>query len=286
MLTRSQGDQVPSGALIRLLPDAPVAPDEMKNSNPLYSHQGEVLARRKDFRMTARPRIRFLLEPVRVSLMEALLPRNQKEPGRVEEQPMEVSVWGSSGPVLSISQEPGTSPEGPVPRSRGAEEAEENAERTAKPTEASAPEVPIEPQEPRADCCPLREQKGALKPASWLQETPNSWQGLEPFHSLDSERCRKGRPYPMPPAWRGRQDRSERGRVASSCRTSTRGTRPHAISRRPWRKGPSFAAKEVLYWKHGREQLETLQKLQRRKVAEQCHLQGLRRGSSLWRKTT
>ncbi|XDA89861.1 hypothetical protein R6Z07F_019443 [Ovis aries] len=272
LMQGSAGDQVPSGALIRLLPDAPVAPDEMKNSNPLYSHQGEVLARRKDFRMTARPRIRFLLEPVRVSLMEALLPRNQKEPGRVEEQPMEVSVWGSSGPVLSISQEPGTSPEGPVPRSRGAEEAEENAERTAKPTEASAPEVPIEPQEPRADCCPLREQKGALKPASWLQETPNSWQGLEPFHSLDSERCRKGRPYPMPPAWRGRQDRSERGRVASSCRTSTRGTRPHAISRRPWRKGPSFAAKEVLYWKHGREQLETLQKLQRRKPVEEDHL--------------
>ena len=58
-----------------------------------------------------------------------------------------------------------------------------------------------------------------------------------------------------------------------------------AISRRPWRKGPSFAAKEVLYWKHVREQLETLQKLQRRKVAEQCHLQGLRRGRGLWRKT-
>lgn len=139
---------------------------------------------------------------------------------------MEVSVWGSPGPVLSISQEPGTSPEGPVPRSEGVEEAEENAERTAEPTEASAPEVLIEPQEPRADCCPLREQKGALKPASWLKETPNSWQGLEPFNSLDSERCRKGRPYPVPPVWRGCQDRSERGSVVSSCRTSTRGTRP------------------------------------------------------------
>lgn len=123
-------------------------------------------------------------------------------------------------------QEPGTSPEGPVPRSEGVEEAEENAERTAEPTEASAPEVLIEPQEPRADCCPLREQKGALKPASWLKETPNSWQGLEPFDSLDSERCRKGRPYPVPPVWRGCQDRSERGSVVSSCRTSTRGTRP------------------------------------------------------------
>ena len=57
-------------------------------------------------------------------------------------------MWGSPGLVLSISQEPGTSPEGPVPRSWGAEKAEENAERTAEPTEASALEVPIEPQEP------------------------------------------------------------------------------------------------------------------------------------------
>ena len=98
--------------------------------------------------MNPRPRLTFLLEPVGVSLMEALLPRNQKEPGRVEEQPMEVSVWGSPGPVLRIFQEPGTSPEGPVPRSWGAEKAEENAERTAEPTEASDPEVPIQPQEP------------------------------------------------------------------------------------------------------------------------------------------
>ena len=89
----------------------------------------------------------------------------------------------------------------------------------------------------------------------------------------------------MPPTRKRCQDRSERGRVASSCRTSTSGTRPHAGSRRPWRKGPSFAAMEVLYWKHVREQLETLQKLRRRKVAEQCHFQGLRRGRGLWRKT-
>ncbi|CAN0470331.1 unnamed protein product [Rangifer tarandus platyrhynchus] len=40
---------------------------------------------------------------------------------------------------------------------------------------------------------------------------------------------------------------------------------------------------EVLYWKHVREQLETLQKLQRRKAAEQRHLQGLHL-RSLWRK--
>lgn len=43
----------------------------------------------------------------------------------------------------------------------------------------------------------------------------------------------------------------------------------HADSRRPRRKGPSFADMEVLYWTHVKEQLETLRKLQRREVAEQ-----------------
>ncbi|MXQ84288.1 hypothetical protein E5288_WYG014145 [Bos mutus] len=111
---------------------------------------------------------------------------------------------------------------------------------------------PLRPQPLRSRSSlksPLRERKEALEPASWLKETPDPWQGLEPFESLDSERCRKGRPYSVPPAWRRCQDRSERGRVASSCRTFT-STRPHAGSRRPWRKGPSFAAMEVLYWKH------------------------------------
>lgn len=235
------GDQVPNGTPIRLLPDAPAAPDEM-NSNPLCSRQGE------DFRMNPSPTITFLLEPAGVSLMEALPPRSQQEPGRVEEQPMGVSACGSPGPALSISQEPGASPEGPVPRSGGAEEAEENAERTAEPTEASAPEVPIEPQEPRADCCPLLEQKEALEPASWLKETPGPWQGLEPFDSLDSEPFRKARPYSVPPAWRRRQDGSVRGRVPSSCRTSTSSTRPPMLTT-PTAGGPGKRALPSQPWR-------------------------------------
>ncbi|KAB0373418.1 hypothetical protein FD755_015077 [Muntiacus reevesi] len=210
-----RGDQLPSGTPIRLLPDAPVAPDEM-NSSPLHSRQGE------DFRMNPSPTITLLLEPVGGSLMEALPPRNQQEPGRVEEQPMEVSACGSPGRVLSISQEPGASPEGPAPRSGGAEE------------------------------------KEALEPASWLKETAGPWQGLEPFDSLDSEPFRKGRPYFRKGAVK-LQDFHQWYPAAYA---------DHADSRRPWRKGPSFTAMEVLCWKHVREQLETLQKLQRRK--EDC----------------
>ncbi|XP_055413304.1 condensin-2 complex subunit H2 isoform X3 [Bubalus kerabau] len=263
-------DQVVSGTLIPLLPNALVAPDEMeKNSNPLYSCQGEVLASRKDFRVntcTPHPRGTFLLEPLGVSLMEALQPWNPKEPGRAEEQPMEVSVCGSPGLALSTSQEPGSSPEGLVPRGGGVGEDEEDAEGAAEPPEASAPEVPMEPLEPRSPeqgvsagfpvsgpraellggleswveeergipgvpfqsvaqprRYTLRERKEAPEPASRLKDTPDPWQGLDPFDSPDSKPFRKG-PTPCPPAWRRRQDRSVRGRVPSSCRTSTSGT--------------------------------------------------------------
>ncbi|XP_025138366.1 condensin-2 complex subunit H2 isoform X2 [Bubalus bubalis] len=263
-------DQVVSGTLIPLLPNALVAPDEMeKNSNPLYSCQGEVLASRKDFRVntcTPHPRGTFLLEPLGVSLMEALQPWNPKEPGRAEEQPMEVSVCGSPGPALSTSQEPGSSPEGPVPRGGGVGEDEEDAEGAAEPPEASAPEVPMEPLEPRSPeqsvaqprRYTLRERKEAPEPASrlkrWaallqLQGAPSpcvsTWGGRAPSTLLCLLVLRtpqtpgrawtpstpqilspsgKVGPTPCPPAWRRRQDRSVRGRVPSSCRTSTSGT--------------------------------------------------------------
>ncbi|XP_026963956.1 condensin-2 complex subunit H2 isoform X7 [Sagmatias obliquidens] len=210
-----RSDQASSETLIvPLLPMALVAPDEMeKYNNPLYSCRGEVLASRKDFRMntcTPHPRGAFMLEPVGMSPTGALLPRNQKgeeASGRAEEQPVEVSVRRSPVPLLSASQEPGTTPEGPVPGGGGEEE---DTEWAAEPPEASAPEVPMEPQEPRSPeqsaaqprRCALRERREALEPASRLKVGPTL----------------------CPPVWRRLQDRSVRGRVPSSCRTSTSGT--------------------------------------------------------------
>ncbi|CAI9165701.1 unnamed protein product [Rangifer tarandus platyrhynchus] len=279
-----RGDQVLSGTLIPLLPNALVAPDEMeKNSNPLYSCQGEVLASRKDFRVntcTPHPRGTFLLEPVGVSLMEALQPRNPKEPGRAEEQPMEVSVCGSPGPALSISREPGSSPEGLAPRGGGMGEDEEDAEGVAEPPEASAPEVPMEPPEPRSPeqsaaqprRCTLRERKEAPEPASRLKDTPDPWQGLDPFDSPDSKPFRKGRPYSVPPRVEEApgQKRKRKGAVKLQDfhQWYLAAYADHADSRRSRRKGPSFADMEVLYWKHVKEQLETLRKMQRREAAE------------------
>ncbi|XP_068825801.1 condensin-2 complex subunit H2 isoform X4 [Capricornis sumatraensis] len=309
-------DQVLSGTLIPLLPNALVAPDEMeKNSNPLYSCQGEVLASRKDFRVntcTPHPRGTFLLEPLGVSLMEALQPWNPKEPGRAEEQPMEVSVCGSPGPALSTSQEPGdaaagtaprpqaqsplpgllapeadclvslpgSSPDGPAPRGGGMGEDGEDAEGVAEPPEASALEVPMEPPEPRSPeqsaaqprRCTLRERKEAPEPASRLQDTPDPWQGLDPFDSPDSKPFRKGRPYSVPPNVEEApgQKRKRKGAVKLQDfhQWYLAAYADHTDSRRSRRKGPSFADMEVLYWKHVKEQLETLRKMQRREVAE------------------
>ncbi|XP_040089478.1 condensin-2 complex subunit H2 isoform X3 [Oryx dammah] len=357
-------DQVLSGTLIPLLPNALIAPDEMeKNNNPLYSCQGEVLASRKDFRVntcTPHPRGTFLLEPLGVSLMEALQPWNPKEPGRAEEQPMEVSVCGSPGPALSTSEEPGdaaagtaprpqaqsplpgllapeadclvslpgSSPDGPAPRGGGVGEDKEDAEGAVEPPEASALEVPMEPPEPRSPeqsaaqprRCTLRERKEAPEAASRLKDTPDPWQGLDPFDSPDSKPFRKGnavgtapghrgwglgspglsggwgsracghgdgpglwlcsgtaclppgRPYSVPPRVEEApgQKRKRKGaiKLQDFHQWYLAAYADHTDSRRSRRKGPSFADMEVLYWKHVKEQLETLRKTQRREAAE------------------
>nr|CAI9693622.1 unnamed protein product [Rangifer tarandus platyrhynchus] len=263
-----RGDQVLSGTLIPLLPNALVAPDEMeKNSNPLYSCQGEVLASRKDFRVntcTPHPRGTFLLEPVGVSLMEALQPRNPKG---------ENSVGGEADSARAPAPTIWTCLGG------GMGEDEEDAEGVAEPPEASAPEVPMEPPEPRSPeqsaaqprRCTLRERKEAPEPASRLKDTPDPWQGLDPFDSPDSKPFRKGRPYSVPPRVEEApgQKRKRKGAVKLQDfhQWYLAAYADHADSRRSRRKGPSFADMEVLYWKHVKEQLETLRKMQRREAS-------------------
>ncbi|XP_036134186.1 condensin-2 complex subunit H2 isoform X3 [Molossus molossus] len=285
-----RSEQCPSEVVIvPLLPMALVALDEMeKNNNPLYSCQGEVLASRKDFRMntcTPHPRGAFMLEPVGLSPMETLLPRRGEGSGvgpgeaeRAEEQPMEVSVIRSPVPVPSISQEPGTSPEGPRPGHGG--EDEDDAEGAAELPEAEAPEVPLEPQEPRSPQqstaqprrFDLRERPEALEPVSQLKETPDPWQSLDPFNSLDSKPFKKGRPYSVPACVEEAPGQKRKRKGATKLQDFHQWClatyADHADGRRPRRKGPSFADMEVLYWTHVKEQLETLRKLQRREVAK------------------
>lgn len=113
-------------------------------------------------------------------------------------------------PVLSISPEPGTSPEDPLPAGGGEDEDEEGA---AELPEAMAPEVPQEPRSPQQSAAQpsgwvLRERR---EPAS-LKETPDPWQSLDPFDSLDSKPFKKGRPYSVPPCGGGsRTETQEEG---------------------------------------------------------------------------
>ncbi|XP_054324962.2 condensin-2 complex subunit H2 isoform X3 [Pongo pygmaeus] len=282
-----KNDQAPSEVLlIPLLPMALVAPDEMeKNNNPLYSRQGEVLASRKDFRMNTcvpHPRGAFMLEPEGMSPMEPAgispMPGTQKDAGRTEEQPMEVSVCRSPVPALGFSQEPGPSPEGPMPLGGGEDE---DAEETVELPEASAPKAALEPEEPRSPQQSaglprrymLREREGAPEPASCVKETPDPWQSLDPFDSLESKPFKKGRPYSVPPcveeALGQKRKRKGAAKLQDFHQWYLAAYADHADSRRLRRKGPSFADMEVLYWTHVKEQLETLRKLQRREVAEQ-----------------
>ena len=70
-----------TGVGLRLLGGGGCAGEGSLQHPCFASCQGEVLASRKDFRVntcTPHPRGTFLLEPVGVSLMEALQPRNPK----------------------------------------------------------------------------------------------------------------------------------------------------------------------------------------------------------------
>ncbi|XP_044085382.1 condensin-2 complex subunit H2 isoform X1 [Neovison vison] len=263
--------------IVPLLPMALVAPHEMeKNVSPLYSCQGEVLASRKDFRMntcTPHPRGAFMLEPVGISPVETLLPRNRKEAERAEEQPMEVAACGPV-PVLGVSPESSASPEGPMPEGGGEDE---GAEEAAELPEATAPEAPQEPPEARSPQqsaaqpgrCVLQERQ---QPASLVKETPDPWQSLDPFDSLDSKPFKKGRPFSVPPCVEEVPGQKRKRKGAAKLQDFHQwylaAYADHADSRRPRRKGPSFADMEVLYWKHVKEQLETLRKLQRREMTE------------------
>ncbi|XP_037701394.1 condensin-2 complex subunit H2 isoform X1 [Choloepus didactylus] len=263
-----KNDQAPSEVLIApLMPMALVAPDESeKSSSPLYSRQGEVLASRKDFRMntcTPHPQGAFMLEPTGPSPTEALLPWSQKDAGRAEEQPMEVSA-----PVLSAPQEPEDLALG--------DEDEEAAE-AAEPPGATAPTSPLEPKEPgstqQSAAQPrrymLREREGVPEPAPQPKEAPDPWQSLDPFDSLDSKPFKKGRPYSVPPCVEEAPGQKRKRKGAARLQDFRQWClAAYADGRKPRRKGPSFADMEVLYWKHVREQLETLRKLQRREVAE------------------
>uniref|UniRef100_A0A8C8YX71 Condensin-2 complex subunit H2 n=1 Tax=Prolemur simus TaxID=1328070 RepID=A0A8C8YX71_PROSS len=270
-----KNDQAPSEVLtVPLLPMALVAPDEVeKNSYPLYSCQGEVLASRKDFRMntcTPHPRGAFMLEPVGTSPVEPAgmspMPRSQQGEGQ------DAGLGGEEGGEGALASCPGTSPEGPMLSGRGEDE---DAEEAGELPEAIAPQGPLEHEEPGS----LQQVGPTLRPAETelsagrALETADPWQSLDPFDSLDSKPFKKGRPYSVPPCVEAApgQKRKRKGpaKLQDFHQWYLAAYADHADRRRPRQKGPSFADMEVLYWEHVREQLKTLRKLQRREMGKQ-----------------
>uniref|UniRef100_A0A8C7ADT2 Condensin-2 complex subunit H2 n=1 Tax=Neovison vison TaxID=452646 RepID=A0A8C7ADT2_NEOVI len=252
--------------IVPLLPMALVAPHEMeKNVSPLYSCQGEVLASRKDFRMntcTPHPRGAFMLEPVGISPVETLLPRNRKEAERAEEQPMEVAACGPV-PVLGVSPE-SSEERGRVDLQWGWEV---GGMGLCTGLCSAAPGVRVGiPSAPRPLQCLL---------VLCAQETPDPWQSLDPFDSLDSKPFKKGRPFSVPPCVEEvpGQKRKRKGAAKlqdfhqwylAACEwTGSAWAGPGSPLTRSL-----CADMEVLYWKHVKEQLETLRKLQRREMTE------------------
>ncbi|KAM6216526.1 condensin-2 complex subunit H2 [Rhynchocyon petersi] len=265
--------------IVPLMPMALVAPDEVeKNRHPLYSCQGEVLASRKDFRMntcTPHPRGAFMLEPVGMCPEDTLLQRAQKDLAAPEEQPMEVSVCGSLDPAPSPSPEP----EGPMPGGEDDDPGErlEEAE-VAELPEAVVPEDPVDvnPQQsadqPRKYMLRARDREEGAEPLPQVQAL-DPWHSLDPFDSLDSKPFKKGQPFSVPSCVEETPGQKRKRKCAAKLQDFHQwclaAYADHADSRRPRRKGPSFADMEVLYWRHVREQLEALRTLQRREVGQQ-----------------
>ncbi|XP_023590404.1 condensin-2 complex subunit H2 isoform X1 [Trichechus manatus latirostris] len=305
------GQSASEVVIVPLMPMALVAPDEVeKNHHPLYRYgpepgawegclgrcllqvcfcrhscQGEVLASRKDFRMntcTPHPRGAFMLEPVGMYPQETLLQRTQKDTGRAEEQPVEVSVCKSPEPAPSCSPEP----EGLMPGGGGDDRGEdEEDEAAAELPEAVVPEVPLELSPQQSADLPrrymLRERVEAPVPMSQLkrllvlcaQKAPDPWQSLDPFDSLESKPFKKGRPFSVPPCVEEAPGQKRKRKRATKLQDFHQwylaAYADHTDSRRPRRKGPSFADMEALYWRHVKEQLEALRRLRRGEMGEQ-----------------
>ncbi|XP_074083255.1 condensin-2 complex subunit H2 isoform X2 [Macrotis lagotis] len=275
-----KNDQSPNAVpVIPLVPMALVPPDEEeKKSNPLYSRRGEVLASRKDFRMntsTPHPSGAFLLEPGGLSPMEQILPRPQRDAEKPEEMPMDVSVCASPAMVLNFSQEDDEKLEAELPE--GEEEVGGDLLLDPEIPEAS----PKPPEQGILEQGALESRRGTLqgrtpaatpRPSLYLKETPDPWQSLDPFDSLESKPFKKGSPYSLPQhleTTSGKRKRKTFTRLQGFHEWYLAAYSGCGSSQKPRHRGPTFADLEALYWKHVKEQVDALRKLRQGEVTEQ-----------------
>lgn len=270
-------DQQPSAVnIVPLTPMSLVPPEEAeKKNNPLFSHKGEVLASRKDFRMnTCTPHATgaFMLE------LGGLLPTG------LQDWHHEGSVAGAAGArssVLGGGREPLHLGAGATPvqalnfsEDGGAAGPDDSGDDLPMVPEdnvemAPAADEHIEAQRgaPQAKGYALRERAPAQDPQEHIKML-DPWQSLDPFGDSEDKPFKKGRPFLVP---QGLEDvvgskRKRKGprKLQDFLKWFSASYSDAADGRRTKRKGPTFADLEVLYWKQLKERLAAQRKLQSR----------------------
>lgn len=270
-------EQQPSAVnIVPLTPMSLVPPEEAeKKNNPLFSHKGEVLASRKDFRMnTCTPHATgaFMLE------LGGLLPTG------LQDWHHEGSVAGAAGArssVLGGGREPLHLGAGATPvqalnfsEDGGAAGPDDSGDDLPMVPEdnvemAAAADEHIEAQRgaPQARGYALRERAPAQDPQEHIKML-DPWQSLDPFGDSEDKPFKKGRPFLVP---QGLDDvvgskRKRKGprKLQDFLKWFSASYSDAADGRRTKRKGPTFADLEVLYWKQLKERLAAQRKLQSR----------------------
>ncbi|NWZ25509.1 CNDH2 protein, partial [Asarcornis scutulata] len=285
-------DQQPSAVnIVPLTPMSLVPPEEAeKRNNPLFSHKGEVLASRKDFRMnTCTPHATgaFMLE------LAGLLPTGLQDwhhEGSVGGAAAQSSVLGGGREPLHLGA--GATPVQALNFSEdGGEVLSVGSVRAAGPDD-SGDDLPMVPEDnvemapaadehieaqrgaPQAKGYALRERAPAQDPQEHIKEMLDPWQSLDPFGDSEDKPFKKGRPFLVPQGLddvvgskrkrkgpRKLQDFLKWFSASCECRGSAT-SRPAAGRARA-----VPADLEVLYWKQLKERLAAQRKLQSRAVS-------------------
>ncbi|XP_029471162.1 condensin-2 complex subunit H2 [Rhinatrema bivittatum] len=275
-------------AIVPLTPMALVPPEEVeKKNNPLYSHKGEILASRKDFRMnTCTPHVSgaFMLELAGMSPTQFLLQQKQREVNQnatelhndLQEEngnlPMETSTCQAPLPVLNFSEDGVPTHSGDDGDNDGGGgdflPCDEHHEMDAEMDLVTKEQIEKQKDLSETKAYALRERLPAPEHASIVKEFLDPWRSLDPFDSSEDKPFKKGKHFVVP---RSIQDdtgnkRKRRGptKLQDFMEWFSMAYHDGEDTRKSRRKGPTFADMEILYWKHMKERTAAEKRLQKR----------------------
>ncbi|XP_074937914.1 condensin-2 complex subunit H2 isoform X1 [Phalacrocorax aristotelis] len=236
-----------------------------KRDNPLFSRKGEMLGSRKDFRMnTCTPHATgaFLLELAGLSPTCLQQRQCERSPSRaaagvpscVLGSPREsVSIGGAPIQALSFSEDGGPDDD----NSRG-----DDVEMAPVANE----HIEAQRNAPRPKGYMLRERAPAEEPKAHIKEMLDPWQSLDPFGDSEDKPFKKGRPFLVPHGLDdvvgGKRKRKGSRKLQDFMKWFSAAYNNVPDSRKPKRKGPTFADLEVLYWKQLKKRMAVQRKLQ------------------------